>query len=338
MSDGILKSIVTWFADTFGNPDSNEYRKRMEIPCEFSDGITQTDFNSYVVESCKQITRLTSLKVKGPFIQGTVLAQSGLSEWDFLIDFNDYGRITGKYWITSENEDSNIPNHIADKVKDKILCSGMEYRKTNPYKDYKYSEFKKTLKHLLILFAIGFSIYLASWAYLSYDEHKNGIPIGISSENIIGKQYSEIVSELKHNGFNNIILTPEQDLDFSDIDLENHVSGIRVNGKENFDEEVKFLRNAKVEIKYHVLKEIPVTVSAKEAKKMNYKELEEKLRETGFSNISLIKDCDLITGWITKDGSVEELSMGGETRFETNTEFRPDIEIKITYHTFKEDE
>ena len=60
------------------------------------------------------------------------------------------------------------------------------------------------------------------------------------------------------------------------------------------------------------------------------------LEEAGFVNITTEADRDLVTGWITKEGSVEEISIGGDTKFSQNASYRPDVEIVITYHAFKE--
>ena len=66
---------------------------------------------------------------------------------------------------------------------------------------------------------------------------------------------------------------------------------------------------------------------------MNYLELEKLFREAGFEYITLQTQEDLITGWITKDGSVESVSINGETSFSDSASFRVDAEIIITYHT-----
>lgn len=56
----------------------------------------------------------------GAKVYGSVRSQSGLTEWDFTIDFNDYGKISGAYWLWSENEDSLIPEYIAKEMQKKI--------------------------------------------------------------------------------------------------------------------------------------------------------------------------------------------------------------------------
>ena len=66
------------------------------------------------------IKRIRSLQVEGPVISGTVRSQSGLSDWSFKIDFNDYGKLTGSYWLTSGNKVSNIPTVLADRIVEQI--------------------------------------------------------------------------------------------------------------------------------------------------------------------------------------------------------------------------
>lgn len=68
---------------------------------------------------------------------------------------------------------------------------------------------------------------------------------------------------------------------------------------------------------------------------MNFAELEAMLKNAGFVNIRIEKKYDLITGWITKDGTVDEISINGNTVFSENVAYRPDAEIIIVYHTFK---
>lgn len=51
-----------------------------------------------------------------------VLSQSGISEWEFELDFNDYGKITGSYWIYSDNYDSMIPKALGNSIQEEINC------------------------------------------------------------------------------------------------------------------------------------------------------------------------------------------------------------------------
>lgn len=98
-----------------------EERKRKSIPCDFTEGISKEEFESIARQSGKRIKRLSALTIDGTVVRGTVQSQSGISEWTFTVDFNDYGKISGKYWISTTNSDSDIPKKVAENIKDGIL-------------------------------------------------------------------------------------------------------------------------------------------------------------------------------------------------------------------------
>lgn len=100
--------------------DIAEEKRRKSIPCRFDSLISQSRFTKIANSAKNGIPRLTNITVNRSIVTGTVKSNSGLSKWNFTIDFNDYGSVTGKYWITSENEDSNIPLCVAEKIKDEI--------------------------------------------------------------------------------------------------------------------------------------------------------------------------------------------------------------------------
>lgn len=98
--------------------EREEEERRKNIPCRFNSGLSKEEFVEIVTHAVKGIKRKKmTISVSGPVIKGTVESQSGLSKWNFSVDFNDYGKISGKYWIKSQNRDSTIPKHIAEKVK-----------------------------------------------------------------------------------------------------------------------------------------------------------------------------------------------------------------------------
>lgn len=98
-----------------------EEERRKNTVCNFDDEkLSQKEFENIVIQNCKRIKRINNITVNGPIINGTVRSQSGISSWGFTIDFNDYGKITGRYWIFSNNKDSVIPTAIANMVKEHI--------------------------------------------------------------------------------------------------------------------------------------------------------------------------------------------------------------------------
>ena len=86
----------------------------------FEDGISEEKFTEIAKKQQDKIKRLIEVTVKGPVVHGVVESQSGISDWLFKVDFNDYGHITGSYWIYSDNNDSSIPKRVAENISDEI--------------------------------------------------------------------------------------------------------------------------------------------------------------------------------------------------------------------------
>lgn len=345
---------------------AEEERRRKNTPCYFIDGISKEQFNVIVKRASKHIKRLTELTVDGAIVYGTVRTQSGLSEWNFEIDFNDYGHITGQYWISTDNSDSTIPLHIADNITKMIHSFPEGFGNISSSKNTNHSKsgddekqerirlektkqqiqsFKKVKKRSFLKKhwkGLVFSIFtlfcmcicLSVWGYKYYDSQKN-IEIGVSSASVIGSNYEQVIEELKSRGFTNIYTYPVSDLELEDAELEYTVEGINIHGKDIFESYFEYPYDTRIEITYHVVKNVFIPVSSKAAKKMLFNELEELIREAGFVNINFQVEYDLITGWITEDGLIKSVTINGEDDFEENSEYRPDVEIVITYHTFK---
>lgn len=85
----------------------------------------------------KGLRRITSLYAEGTIVYGTVRSQSGISEWCFKIDFNDYGSLTGTYWLSTDNNDSSIPKIVANRIAQQI----------NEYPDRLDDSFKDALSY-----------------------------------------------------------------------------------------------------------------------------------------------------------------------------------------------
>lgn len=96
--------------------NNEEDKKRRNTPCNFEDDAQQAEFISLAERFSDQVNRLTT-NVSGHMVYGAVLSQSGISTWDFKLDFNDYGKVTGEYWCHSDNHDSDIPKRLGDYIK-----------------------------------------------------------------------------------------------------------------------------------------------------------------------------------------------------------------------------
>lgn len=68
----------------------------------------------------------------------------------------------------------------------------------------------------------------------------------------------------------------------------------------------------------------------------DYQKVVEEFEDSGFTNIKVKKLDDLVTGWLTKDGEVESVSVDGDTGYSADAWYPADVEVVITYHTFPE--
>lgn len=221
---------------------------------------------------------MTNLNIEGPIVYGTVRSQSGISDWSFTIDFNDFGRITGSYWLSSDNRDSEIPSTIAKRMKSDILdClsrsssssenefdSDQDMSDTNSEKDTSFFQSRTSEKGNLlairnlciITFLLLGAMFFVDWYTAYKHQTRNEIQISYSSADLEGENYENVFDSLK---------------------------------------------------------------------------------TIGFENIKLVKKEDLILGFLTKDGTVESISINGTTSFSSNDWFPKDAVVRITYHTFPSD-
>jgi hypothetical protein len=79
---------------------------------------------------------------------------------------------------------------------------------------------------------------------------------------------------------------------------------------------------------------IKLPISSNDLKDANYQDVVAKFENAGFTNVQTEVIDDLVLGWFTKDGEIEEVSVDGYTTFSTDRRYPADIEIIVSYHTF----
>lgn len=191
---------------------------------------------------------------------------------------------------------------------------------------------RKHWKGICLTLFITIFLIISLFGYLEY---RKLTPIGISSDNLIGEEYNNVIAKLQTFGFTNIQTLPQEDLDFIDKEKENQVFSIEILGKNNFQAESKFPYDTKITVRYHELKKIKPPCTNKEAKNMYFTDVVDQFKKAGFVNIQIIEDKDVVLGWFAKHGDVEEISIDGDKKYATSTYYRPDVKIVITYHTYK---
>jgi hypothetical protein len=100
--------------------DAQETKRRKNSPLCFDEVLTQSEFTKIARDIAKRTARVEDVVVTGMTVTLHVGSISGLSTWKAEIDFNDYGHLTGAYWLDAENSESLIPEHFANAVQAQI--------------------------------------------------------------------------------------------------------------------------------------------------------------------------------------------------------------------------
>ncbi|KYJ97538.1 hypothetical protein [Microbacterium sp. CH1] len=97
-----------------------EESRRRNTPPEFDERLTQSEFLGLVEHLARTTPRVLGATVDGQIVKIHVRSNSGLTTWSAELDFNDYGHLTGTYWIRTENDQSPIPEFFASALRDQI--------------------------------------------------------------------------------------------------------------------------------------------------------------------------------------------------------------------------
>lgn len=304
---------------------------RRSVPCNFNEGISYDEFCQIVNKAKKRIKRIKNIQIDGATVLCTAESQTGYSTWDFYVDFNDWGHITGVFWRNSDNTDSNIPKHFEDIVSSEIndlLHSRKVIR--NSFANLVYSNMNKTTMSVL-----GTSYKPKPLKGIFSRKHY--INTSISSATLANEHIYIVLSILKNNGFINIKSIPVKDIDSSNNYYVHQVACVTIDNLEQFTVGTSFQNDAEVIIYYHDKREITSHFSGRIFKNQNCFDVEKQLRSLGFSNISLKPMKDLVTGWLSKEYNVCKVYFNGneENTFKKNEVYKYDKHIVIKYHSFK---
>lgn len=234
---------------------------------------------------------------------------------------------------TEENyDDSYEREHQLQEELKRYVAEQQRQEKARIKREKKKAFRKKHRKGILIsILIVGVTLFGA----YKYWEHSKLIPVGMSADSLINKDYEFVVEVLKGSGFTNVHATALYDLDYERKGDSGLVTQVSISDNASFNSEDKYPYDSRVVIKYHSVAQEATPVSAKEVKGEQYHEIVKAFESAGFGNIVLSVDYDLITGWINAPGEIESISIDGNTSFEKGSYFTVDSRIEIVYHDFK---
>lgn len=161
------------------------------------------------------------------------------------------------------------------------------------------------------------------------------IEVSHDCEYLIGRNMSFVADSFAEDAFSNVQTIPIKDIYKGSAHKVGQVDQVVINGSSFFRKGDLIPYDAEIIITYHEKKEITIPFSERSLRKMNYVAAGDRFQELGFTEIYEKPICDLVTGWIKKDGMVEKITIGNVYPFKKNSVFPYDVKITIEYHTFK---
>lgn len=159
------------------------------------------------------------------------------------------------------------------------------------------------------------------------------IQVGFSSGNLLEQNATKAQQMMKEQAFTKIKLVPVLDIGPKSRTRVGKVKEITIGDQSVFVKTDMFPYDAPITIYYHDKKEVTIPYSAKSLRKQNFLDVYNQLQELGFTRIHKYPKKDIVLGWLSKEGEVEEVTIAGNSRFKENSTYKFDVEITIRYHT-----
>lgn len=161
------------------------------------------------------------------------------------------------------------------------------------------------------------------------------IDIGHSSDDLIGQPVDAVVDKLSKSGFTKVSTQTLKDVYPGSEHYLGEVNAVIIDNSTDFVATDQFRYSATIKVIYHEKKELAIPISGWKAKKFLAEDLVEVFKEEGFTQIRLLPQYDLTTGWIKKSGTVIKATVAHDENFRESAIFPFDVPIKIIYHDFK---
>lgn len=294
----------------------------------FNEGISKDEFTSFAKKAAKKISRIKKVEVCGAKIYCTVSSQTGLSDWNFSVDFNNWGHITGVYWNYTENYESSIPQKYGNSVSSMI--QNVISEKELNIKDL--SDEVDSNKHLCRekLSYHPKEKILKKYVLKNYKKYR----INYNNEDLIGEHIFPVVSIFRNIGFNNITVLEAKEATHSNGKDEYEVFNIKIGNSKEFKSDIYYPENIEIKICYYGKKSIRMSKGNGYFKNKNYIDVGNELENMGFHNIYESEMKDMIFDIFKREGKVEKVTIDGKL-LEKDKKYLYDKKIVVYYHSKK---
>ena len=163
--------------------------------------------------------------------------------------------------------------------------------------------------------------------------NKKNLCLEVSTYELVGKDYKEVLKILADAGFNNSKAVPIKDIYIGDNKFVGEVEQVIINDQPYLDKGTMVPYDAEIIITYHMKKEIEFPFTSRQLSKMTFEQVEIALINLGFINIYSFPLNDLKTGWIKKENMVQQVVITGEESIKKGMLLEYDQKFTIQYHS-----
>ncbi len=142
---------------------------------------------------------------------------------------------------------------------------------------------------------------------------------------------TQLKSSLMSRGFTNITMVEKITDDES---KNNYVSSVIIGENTYFAGDCFIQSSTYIEIEYYSHK-ITTGKDATSYIGEQYSDVVDELTEQGFTNILLMRGNNLVTGWVTEEGSIQSISIDGNSDFTGDEYLDPNVSVEIIVNTFE---
>ena len=162
----------------------------------FNEGLTEEKFREIVFACADKIKRIQNINVNGLTICCTVVSVTGLTSWNFVLDFNDCGELTGECYIKTGNHDSDIPQRLNNLICEKLkpYIERIEKVKESKRKEEEKEKKRKSQIKKRIITTLVAILTILIFTSFGYYEYQRLIPVGYSTSDLIGNEYSTVIT------------------------------------------------------------------------------------------------------------------------------------------------
>ena len=115
----IILEVHSWNSqERLEKKQDEELRQSLSI--QFPEFLNQEEFNRIIHEETDKINRFKKVEINQALINFEVYSNSRISTWCFTLDYNDYGILTEKVRISSENTDSSMPKNVSLRISERL--------------------------------------------------------------------------------------------------------------------------------------------------------------------------------------------------------------------------